>query len=331
MFAAQQAAALPGGVIAVAKNSHLSGNLVNMLHRIVREEGVLSLWKGNLMSVVHRFPYSAINFFAFDTTTKLSHRLGYKDSIVTRFLCGATAGGVACMACYPLDLVKIRLMATRDTDAVPGQASGVGRRSSVMGIYNTMSRIVLDEGIGGLYRGLFVSLAVTLPTFGISFSVYGTVKSHILEMKRDQAPFPLSLLKDATTGHLSPYGSMLCGAISGVTSSLLLFPADVVRRRVQVAGLLRPPTNPSLSSVSSCSSSSSSRTMMQTIGGERSIVALANNRQCVAVGEIVRMLRADGIRPLYRGIVPEVLKIAPMVSITFGVYEYVMDLIESDG
>ena len=42
--------------------------------------------------------------------------------------------------------------------------------------------------------------------------------------------------------------------------------------------------------------------------------------------EIFKVLKGDGYRGLYRGIVPELLKVTPMVSITFCVYEFTYDL-----
>ena len=46
-----------------------------------------------------------------------------------------------------------------------------------------------------------------------------------------------------------------------------------------------------------------------------------------ASAEIIRVLKGDGIRALYRGLVPELLKVTPMVSITFCVYEFTYDLL----
>lgn len=34
--------------------------------RIIREEGVRALWKGNLVTIAHRLPYSAVNFYAYE-------------------------------------------------------------------------------------------------------------------------------------------------------------------------------------------------------------------------------------------------------------------------
>ncbi len=36
--------------------------------KVIDRGGMLSLWKGNLTSVIHRFPYSAINFYCYETS-----------------------------------------------------------------------------------------------------------------------------------------------------------------------------------------------------------------------------------------------------------------------
>lgn len=34
--------------------------------RVVYEEGLRALWKGNLVTIVHRLPYSSITFYAYE-------------------------------------------------------------------------------------------------------------------------------------------------------------------------------------------------------------------------------------------------------------------------
>lgn len=148
------------------------------------------------------------------------------------------------------------------------------------GILHGLRRVVLEEGLLGLYRGLGVSLAVCVPSLAISFSVYGTVKQKLLELR------PLDgALVDRTSKSLNGYGSSLAGAMAGVCSSVLMFPVDVLRKRMQVRG------------------------QRSRRGG---------------VLLLQHVLRTEGVRAFYRGIFPEVLKVAPMVGIQFMVYELVL-------
>ncbi len=38
---------------------------------MIRREGLLALWRGNGVTIVHRLPYSAVNFWAYERATQL--------------------------------------------------------------------------------------------------------------------------------------------------------------------------------------------------------------------------------------------------------------------
>lgn len=40
--------------------------------RIVNEEGFRAFWKGNLVTIAHRLPYSAVNFYAYERYKNVS-------------------------------------------------------------------------------------------------------------------------------------------------------------------------------------------------------------------------------------------------------------------
>lgn len=196
-----------------------------------------------------------------------------KESSTTRLWSGAISGAIACVTCYPLDLIRTRLVV---------QSSGYYR-----GIWHGLRRVCAEEGVLGLYKGLGMSLIVCVPSLAISFSVYGTMKQHIEQNYGRSSQFI-----DPFTGHLNAWGSCLAGAVSGTSASVILFPADVLRRRLQIKG----------ASVHS--------------GFFRSVWY-----------ELARILRADGVRGLYRGLLPEVLKVSPMVGIQFTIYESVISIL----
>ena len=235
------------------------------LRHIVRNEGFRSLWKGNGVTIIHRIPYSATNFWTYEKINEWWKEripsqgpLAFGD-VSRRLVAGGTAGMVACTMSYPLDLVRTRLAAQR---------SHVYYR----GITHALSSIVKEEGFRGLYRGLGATLMQVAPSLAINYAAYETTRSVWLAAKNERAP--------------SVGMSLACGSIAGLISSTATFPLDLVRRRLQLQGYTR-----------------SSKVYGSYVGAFSDII------------------RSEGWKGLYSGILPEYYKVIPGVSIAFCTYE----------
>ncbi|GFY93212.1 mitochondrial substrate carrier family protein [Actinidia rufa] len=87
--------------------------------RIVNEEGFRAFWKGNLVTIAHRLPYTAVNFYAYERYKSMlklipgieSHQRSASADIFVHFVGGGLAGMTAASVTYPLDLVRTRLAA----------------------------------------------------------------------------------------------------------------------------------------------------------------------------------------------------------------------------
>jgi solute carrier family 25 (mitochondrial phosphate transporter), member 23/24/25/41 len=276
--------------------------------KIIDRGGIISLWKGNGTSVLHRFPYSAINFFVYEnmlkilkqnesdsfskektlTGTQLSRRLSlvnrtesYNSTASIKFLAGSIAGCSACAACYPLDLVRTRL-----TTEFEG-------REHYRGMVDAFRKIYRTEGWKGFYSGLVPTLLVAVPNMAISYTVYGTLKEYVLD---DELFYNVRKV-DAESGEpkLGFVLTLLCGAASGILSTLVTFPFDTVRRRMQIQNLHIPP-------------------------GER----------LTAVQQAQHVFMKEGWVGLYRGLTPELMKVVPMVGTMFLVYEVTREALDVD-
>ncbi|OWM81780.1 hypothetical protein CDL15_Pgr007818 [Punica granatum] len=87
--------------------------------RIVNEEGFRAFWKGNMVTIVHRLPYSSVNFYAYEHYKRFLHSVvgnsqqgSASSDLFVHFVGGGLAGITAASATYPLDLVRTRLAAT---------------------------------------------------------------------------------------------------------------------------------------------------------------------------------------------------------------------------
>ncbi|KAM7265321.1 hypothetical protein ACFE04_003004 [Oxalis oulophora] len=230
--------------------------------RIVHEEGFRAFWKGNWVSVVHRFPYSAVNFYTYELYKRLFHSLIDSEhsgspsrNPCLHFLSGGLAGVTAAAVTYPLDLVRTRLSAQR-------------KALYYKGINHAFRTICKEEGFLGLYKGLTPTLMGVAPNMAISFSVYESLKSSWNAHRPDDSTVLVGLA---------------CGSLSGIASSTATYPLDLVRRRKQMEGA----------------------------GGRASVYKTGS------VGMFKHILKSEGLRGLYKGILPEYYKVVPGVGIFF--------------
>ncbi|XP_010534553.1 PREDICTED: mitochondrial substrate carrier family protein B isoform X2 [Tarenaya hassleriana] len=235
--------------------------------RILNEEGFRAFWKGNLVTIAHRLPYSSVNFYAYEHYKKYiymvpgleKHKERMSSNLCVHFVAGGLAGITAASATYPLDLVRTRLAA----------------QTNIMyynGIWHALRTISSEEGILGLYKGLGATLLGVGPSIAISFSVYETLRSYWRSNRSHDSTVMISLA---------------CGSLSGIVSSTATFPLDLVRRRKQLEG-----------------------------AGGREVVYKTG-----LFGTMKHIVRTEGVRGLYRGILPEYYKVVPGVGICFMTYE----------
>ncbi|MBA0780858.1 hypothetical protein Gotri_004910, partial [Gossypium trilobum] len=305
--------------------------------RIAGEEGFRAFWKGNLVTIAHRLPYSSLNFYAYEQYKKLlymlpgseNHGKSMSADICIHFVAGGSAGITAASATYPLDLVRTRLAAqTNDT--------------YYRGIWHALRTICKDEGVLGLYKGLGTTLLGVGPSIAISFSVYESLRS----FWQSRRPHDSTVLV-----------SLTCGSLSGIASStgeLILLPQDISVREVSSLryasrlGLVdRSPCDVAgaffqelsinfldMVSVTFCGVVFIShllaifpldlirrRKQLEGAGGRARVYKTG------LFGTFKHIFQTEGFRGLYRGILPEYYKVVPGVGICFMTYETLKTLL----
>uniref|UniRef100_A0ACD5VKH5 Uncharacterized protein n=1 Tax=Avena sativa TaxID=4498 RepID=A0ACD5VKH5_AVESA len=180
--------------------------------RIVREEGFGAFWKGNLVTIVHRLPYSAMSFYSYERYKKILRMVPGLDDPnyvgVVNLLGGGLAGVTAASVTYPLDVVRTRLATQKTTRYYKG-------------IFHTLSTICKEETGKGLYKGLGATLLGVGPGIAISFYVYESLRSH-WQMERPNDS--------------NAVVSLFSGSLSGIAASTATFPLDLVKWRMQLHG-----------------------------------------------------------------------------------------------
>jgi len=87
--------------------------IIDCTTRVISEEGVKALWKGNLTNVLRYFPTQALNFSLKDYFKRLFGREKERDGYFIWFLgnlaSGGAAGSVSLFFVYSLDYARTRL------------------------------------------------------------------------------------------------------------------------------------------------------------------------------------------------------------------------------
>ncbi|KAK9824294.1 hypothetical protein WJX72_009220 [[Myrmecia] bisecta] len=147
---------------------------------IVKEEGLIALWKGWLPSVIGVIPYVGLNFCVYETLKEVV--LKFYDgrderdlSVMTRLACGAVAGTTGQTVAYPLDVVRRRLQMSGWAGAQALHAEG-GHAVIYKGMTDCFMRTVKEEGVKALFKGLWPNYIKVVPSIAIAFVTYEQMK-----------------------------------------------------------------------------------------------------------------------------------------------------------
>eukprot|EP00794_Sanderia_malayensis_P016173 gene16173-17797_t len=121
------------------------------------------------------------------------------------------AGTAATICCHPLDVVRTRFVAQ-------------GEPKLYRSINEAVACMVKEGGIRTFYKGLVPTLVAIFPNASFQFGFYHLLK---LSWQRYQG---------VSENQLGKVPKLLCGAMSGIISKLLLIPFDVVKKRLQIQG-----------------------------------------------------------------------------------------------
>lgn len=237
-----------------------------------------------------------------------------------QLLAGASAGTVALVVCYPMDVVRTRMM-------VQG-----GEQFFRVGVLGTARLIAQQEGLKTFYRGFSTAVIAVVPSNAVFYWAYDVLRQrHLRRQARGvaesggsrSARMPAAhatqskgraLRPTATEQHraaaegvrkvvrgsteLGALYTLLYGALAGAMAEATVFPLETVRRQLQ-----------NLSE--SGAGAPSGRSARVVVG--RSLIRA---RQVTAV-----ILRREGVRGLYRGVVPSTVQVLPSAAVSFFLYQ----------
>uniref|UniRef100_A0A8C1XI37 Solute carrier family 25 member 42 n=1 Tax=Cyprinus carpio TaxID=7962 RepID=A0A8C1XI37_CYPCA len=185
-------------IFQVSSNRFSAKEAYRLIYRTYLKDGFFSLWRGNSATMVRVIPYAAIQFCAHEQYKRiLGQYYGFQGKALPP-VPRLLAGSLA---------GTTAAMITYPLDMVRA----------------LFVRISREEGLQTLYRGFTPTILGVVPYAGLSFFTYETLKKIHAEHTGRSHPFS--------------YERLAFGACAGLIGQSASYPLDVVRRRMQTAGV----------------------------------------------------------------------------------------------
>lgn len=248
-----------------------NGGMIAELKGIVANQGFRGLFAGNLMNCIRVFPSAGIFCSLYTKLLALTPADDVLDSMepVYRLSCSAISALVSITATYPLDLIRSRLTVSMNYSKAEGQKLTIRQawKDGMSGV----------DGIRGLYVGLTPTLLAVVPFIAIQNATIDLLQVYAIENGWEASPMLL-----------------LCvGGGAGVLAQTIVYPLDVLRRRMQVAIM-------------------ESDISGGTVDGRAPNTSIVADRTWLSINKVVK---ERGLRTLFAGITPTFLKTIPAISI----------------
>jgi len=187
---------------------------LDCFRRVIAEEGVVPLWRGNAANCLRYFPTQALNFM-FKERIKQQFKKKKTDGFALKLgknvAAGGSAGALSLLFVYSLDYARTRL--ANDVKSVKKGGGTAERQYS--GLVDVYKQTLKSDGIAGLYRGFVISCVGIVVYRGFYFGLFDTIRP----MLPENAPFVVT------------FG---VGYAVTVSSGLLSYPIDTIRRRMMM-------------------------------------------------------------------------------------------------
>ncbi|KAL1915587.1 uncharacterized protein VTP21DRAFT_6711 [Calcarisporiella thermophila] len=198
-------------VAKIERGGEMKGTL-DGLSKILRHEGVSSLWRGLSPTLVMSVPSTVIYFIGYDYLRD-NVRLHTTSPVLHEYaplLSGATARAASAIIISPLELFRTRLQSPQ------------GHHFGFRGVLGGVVAMVQGEGVLSLWRGVAATLWRDVPFSALYW--YGYEKTKYLLEQRWRREGETRMFEIA----------FLSGAISGSVAATLTTPFDVVKTLRQV-------------------------------------------------------------------------------------------------
>lgn len=279
---------------------------------IYKDEGILGLFRGHSATLLKYFPYAAIKFLAYEQVRSVFISRPEEETPIRRLLSGSTAGVISVFLTYPLEVIRVRLAFETKKDSRSSLSSickkiynerppnispsptassppgSIGAKTVTKKTAETVRTISYAAGLSNFFRGFAPTILGMLPYAGISFLTHDTAGDILRSAplaRYTTIPRPVSMPGHKPTPLLRSWAELLSGGIAGLVSQTASYPLEVIRRRMQVGGVVGD--------------------------GHR-----------LRIGETAMLIWGEkGFRGFWVGLSIGYVKVVPMAAVSFYVYE----------
>lgn len=287
--------------------------VLRAMRDIYTADGSRGLFRGHSATLLRIFPYAGIKFLAYEQIRAIVIKDKSQETSVRRFMAGSMSGMISVFATYPLEVIRVRLaFETKSQGRVglrdicrtiyneqppPVRATADGLQlprpaaATIAATSEVMKKVTPSSGLANFFRGFTPTLWGMLPYAGSSFLTHDAAGD--LMRIPALAPYTLLPMSQRQLDQLNPnkprplraWAELFTGALAGFVSQTVSYPLEVIRRRMQVGGVV----------------GDGHRLGMFEVG--RNIV------------------KERGWRGFYVGLGIGYVKVIPMVAVSFYVYE----------
>ncbi|KAF2226982.1 mitochondrial carrier domain-containing protein [Elsinoe ampelina] len=277
--------------------------VIRAVRDIYTADGTRGLFRGHSATLLRIFPYAGIKFLAYEQVRAVVIRDHTQETSVRRFASGSIAGMVSVFFTYPLEVIRVRMawetkahartsyldICRRIYHEQPPSRAQSGNSGPLSATSAAVQRVAPGAGIGNFFRGFTPTMWGMLPYAGSSFLAHDSAGDLMRDpriAKYTTLPETAGKSKDPNKpAQLKYWAELSTGAFAGFVSQTASYPLEVIRRRMQVGGVVGD--------------------------GHR-----------LGMAEVARqIMQQKGWRGFYVGLGIGYAKVVPMVSVSFYAYE----------
>jgi len=230
--------------------------------------GTRGLFRGHSATLLRIFPYGGIKFLAYEQVRAVVITHKEQETHIRRFAAGSISGLISVFCTYPLEVIRVRLawetksnqrISVRDIcqiiynehpPAPKNGAAGLPLPKSAEATLEATQAAVrsvtppVGAGLANFFRGFTPTLWGMIPYAGASFLTHDAAGDFM--RLPFLAPYTILPMDERSQKQLAPnkppplraWAELITGAVAGFVSQTVSYPFEVIRRRMQVGGVV---------------------------------------------------------------------------------------------